>query len=190
MTIATTEASIERLYEIWESESDVNGIPLSETDFMTLAYELAIRLPEKSGEILTTQLGRLKNEDRKKRLAFVMPALSPDVATRDKFFESLKDVSNRRPERWALEALGFLHHPMRAAESEKYILPSLELLEEIQTTGDIFFPKRWLVATFSGHRSKSAADVVTKFLADRPEYSSRLRNKMLQAADLLLRAAK
>ena len=190
VTIATTEASIERLYEIWESESDVNGIPLSETDFMTLAYELAIRLPEKSDEILTTQLGRLKNEDRKKRLAFVMPALSPDVATRDKFFESLKDVSNRRPERWALEALGFLHHPMRAAESEKYILPSLELLEEIQTTGDIFFPKRWLVATFSGHRSKSAADVVTKFLADRPEYSSRLRNKMLQAADLLLRAAK
>ena len=187
VSIATTESSIDRLYEIWQGESDVNGIPLSEADFMTLAYELAIRLPEKSDGILSTQLGRLKNEDRKKRFAFVMPALSPDLAIRDKFFESLKDVSNRRPERWALEALDFLHHPLRAAESEKFILPSLELLEEIQTTGDIFFPKRWLVATLSGHRTKSAADVVTKFLADRPDYSSRLKNKILQAADLLLK---
>ena len=187
VSIVTTESSIDRLYEIWQGESDVNGIPLSEADFMTLAYELAIRLPEKSDGILSTQLGRLKNEDRKKRFAFVMPALSPDLAIRDKFFESLKDVSNRRPERWALEALDFLHHPLRAAESEKFILPSLELLEEIQTTGDIFFPKRWLVATLSGHRTKSAADVVTKFLADRPDYSSRLKNKILQAADLLLK---
>ena len=116
-----------------------------------------------------------------------MPALSPEQTTRDKFFESLKEVSNRRPERWALESLNYLHHPLRAASSEKYILPSLKLLEEIQTTGDIFFPKRWLVETFSGHRSKSAADVVTKFLSDRPKYSSRLKNKILQAADLLLK---
>ena len=187
VSIANTDRTIDRLYEIWKTESDVNGIPLSETDSMTLAYELAIRLPEKSDEILSTQLGRLKNEDRKKRFAFVMPALSPDVSKRDKFFESLKNVSNRRPERWALEALGYLHHPLRAAESEKYVLPSLELLEEIQTTGDIFFPKRWLVATLGGHRSKPASDVVTKFLADRPDYSSRLKNKILQAADLLLK---
>ena len=113
----------------------------------------------------------MENEDRKKRFAFVMPSLSPDQNTRDAFFESLKDVANRRPERWALDGVNYLHHPLRAMESEKYILPSLELLEEIQTTGDIFFPKRWLVATLSGHRSKSAADVVKKFLADRPEYS-------------------
>jgi aminopeptidase N len=187
--IATTESSIQQLYEIWNNESEVNGILLSETDFMTLAYELAIRMPEKSDSILSTQLERLKNEDRKKRLAFVIPALSPDAAKRDAFFESLKEVSNRRPERWALEALGYLHHPLRATESEKYILPSLEMLEEIQTTGDIFFPKRWLVATLSGHSSKSAADAVKKFLAARPEYSYRLKNKILQSADLLLRSA-
>jgi aminopeptidase N len=187
VAIATTDSTVERLFQIWNDESDVGGVPLAEKDFMNLAYELAIRLPDKSDEILGTQLIRMKNEDRKKRFEFVSPALSPDSSTRDAFFDSLGKVENRRPERWALEALEFLHHPLRANESEKYILPSLELLEEIQLTGDIFFPKRWLVATMSGHRSKSAAKVVQSFLLERPEYPSRLKNKILQAADLLFR---
>jgi len=194
LNMGTTDDTIERLYAIWKTELGVGGIPLSESDYMTLAYELAIRmaapLPNKSEEILAEQLARLKNEDRKKRFAFVMPSLSPKQEVRDEFFESLKDVANRRPERWALDGVTYLHHPLRAAESEKYILPSLELLEEIQTTGDIFFPKRWLVATLGGHQSKSAANVVEKFLADRPNYSPRLKRKILQAADLLLRSAK
>ncbi len=196
VSLATTDESVGRLYQIWESESDIggiphldgDGIPLSETDFMSLAYELAVRMPEKSGEILSLQLERLKSEDRKKRFAFVLPSLSPEQTTRDEFFEALKDVKNRRPERWALDGLNYLHHPLRAVESEKYILPSLELLEEIQTTGDIFFPKRWLVATLSGHRSPSAARIVERFLVERPKYPPRLKRKILQAADLLLKA--
>lgn len=190
VNIASTDETVERLFEIWKSESDVNGLPLAESDFMTLAFELAIRLPAQSDEILGTQLSRMKNEDRKKRFAFVAPALSPIQSVRDSFFESLGEVANRRPERWALDGLNYLHHPLRAESSEKYILPSLELLEEIQTTGDIFFPKRWLVATFSGHRSVGAAATVKKFLADRPGYSPRLTNKILQAADLLLKIGK
>lgn len=187
LDIATTDETVDRLYQIWKNESDVGVIPLSESDFMDLAFGLALRLPEKSDEILATQLDRFENEDRKKRFAFVMPSLSPKQEVRDAFFESLKNVDNRRPERWALDGLNNLHHPLRAEQSEKYILPSLELLEEIQTTGDIFFPKRWLVATLVGHRSRSAANVVEKFLADRPDYSPRLKRKILQAADLLLR---
>ena len=38
------------------------------------------------------------------------------------------------------------------------------LLREIQRTGDIFFPKRWMDATLSGHQSASAARVVSAFL--------------------------
>ena len=190
VNVAMTEATVQRLYKIWESESDVNGLPLAESDYTSLAGALALRMPDRSSKILQAQLGRLKNEDRKKRFEFVMPSLSPDQEARDAFFETLKDVSNRRPERWALDALTNLHHPLRAESSEKYILPSLELLEEIQTTGDIFFPKRWLVSTFSGHRSLSAANVVKQFLADRPEYSSRLKNKILQSADVLLKVSR
>jgi len=188
--IAESRATIGRLYEIWLNQSDVAGLPLAEADYMTLALQLALRLPEKSDEMLAAQLERFQNEDRKKRFAFVVPALSPDQAKRDAFFESLKDVDNRRPEQWALDGLQYLHHPLRASQAEKYILPSLELLQEIQATGDIFFPKRWLVATFSGHRSATAVSTVKQFLAERPDYPYRLRNKILQAADLLLRTGK
>ena len=89
-----------------------------------------------------------------------------------------------------LEALRYLHPPLRAQQSEKYILPSLEMLEEIQRTGDIFFPKRWLDATFSGHQSPTAAAIVRQFLTDNPDLSPRLRAKVLQAADNLFRAAR
>ena len=42
------------------------------------------------------------------------------------------------------------------------------MLEEIQRTGDIFFPKRWMDATLSGHSSASAARMVRTFLAELP----------------------
>ena len=54
---------------------------------------------------------------------------------------------------------------LRASSSRKYIPRSLALLQEIQRTGDIFFPKRWMDATLSGHRSANAAQMVRQFLA-------------------------
>ena len=48
---------------------------------------------------------------------------------------------NRRHEPWVLEGLQYLHHPLRAAQSENYVRPSLDMLAEIQRTGDLFFPK-------------------------------------------------
>ena len=187
--VALTEGTINRLYEVWKTESDIDSLPLAEADYMNLAYELAIRLPDQAADILQTQLQRLKNDDRKKRFQYVIPALMPDPSTRDAFFERLKQKENRRPERWVLEALQYLHHPTRAKSAEKYIRPSLEMLEEIQLTGDIFFPKRWLTATLSGHQSPSAAQAVKDFLDAHPDYPFRLKNKILQAADLLFKAA-
>jgi len=58
---------------------------------------------------------------------------------------------------WVLDGLRSLHHPLRAARSETYIQPGLEMLQDIQRTGDIFFPKRWMDATVGGHRSPAAA---------------------------------
>ena len=187
--VAQTSQSIERLLNYLENQTAPTGVILAEADYMNLAYELALRLPEQADAILNSQLARIQNEDRKRKFSFVSPALSPAQAVRDQFFETLKEPGNRRPERWALDGLHYLHHPLRAASSEKYLLPSLELLEEIQSTGDIFFPKRWLVETFSGHRSSAAARTVRDFLKSRPDYSPNLRNKILQAADLLFRVA-
>ena len=89
-----------------------------------------------------------------------------------------------------LDGLRYLHHPLRASASEQYIRPSLELLQDIQRTGDIFFPKRWMDATLGGHRSPSAARTVQTFVARLPAgYPDRLRRIILSAADDLFRAS-
>jgi aminopeptidase N len=68
-------------------------------------------------------------------------------------------------------------------------MPGLEMLWEIQKTGDIFFPKRWLDATLNGHNSAEVAGMVRGFLASLPaNYPERLRNITLQSADELFRA--
>jgi aminopeptidase N len=154
-----------------------------------MALDLAVRSVPQAASILEEQRGRFMNPDRKARFEFVMPALAASDETRDAWFESLKDVKNRRREPWVLEGLQYLHHPLRAASAEKYVRPSLELLVEIQRTGDIFFPTRWMNATLSGHNTASAAAAVREFLKQQPGYPVRLRRIILQAADELFRAA-
>ena len=99
-------------------------------------------------------------------------------------------MAHRRRETWVLQAVSYLHHPLRAAESEKYIPASLEVLREIQRTGDIFFPKRWMDATLGGHRSPSAAHMVNVFLENVPkDYPDRLKRIVLSSADDMIRAS-
>ena len=120
-----------------------------------------------------------------------MPALSDDAAERGRFFASLSDLSNRQHEAWVLDGLRSLHHPLRAASSAGYVRPSLEMLQEIQRTGDIFFPKRWMDATLGGHRSPAAAQTVRTFVdALPPRYPDRLRRIILSSADDLFRSAR
>lgn len=188
--IAMTQDGVDKLVKIWRKQQDIPGLTFSENDFTTLALELAVREAPDWSEMLDAQLASIKNSDMKDRLSFIMPALSADSSRRDAFFESLKVLKNRHRESWVLTALGYLHHPLRAKSSEKYILPSLELVEEIQATGDIFFPKRWLDATLGGHNSVAAANTVREFLDTHSNYPQRLRGKILQSADMLFRAAK
>lgn len=185
--IAHTKEAIDRLFQIWHGEYRLKGLPLSEPDLTDLACQLAILNPEKADDILNQQIAAISNPDRQKRLQFIRPALSGDASIRDDFFESLKKAENRHYEPWVVDALLYLHHPLRAASAEKYIQPSLELMEEIQMTGDIFFPRRWISATLSGHQSKETAQIVREFLATRPDYPYRLKNKILMGGDLLFR---
>lgn len=188
-SIALTHDGISKLLEIWKKELTIPGLEIGENDMTTLALELAVRGISQAQEVLDRQLGRIKSPDRKARFEFIRPALSPEGAVRDNFFERLKDAQNRSHEPWVLTALNYLHHPIRANTSLEYLRSSLELVEEIQRTGDIFFPKRWLDLTFSGHNSVEAADIVKQFLNSREDYPKRLRAKILQSTDLLFKAA-
>jgi aminopeptidase N len=168
----------------------VPGLTLAEPDYITLALQLAVREVPSWKEILAEQLARIENPDRKARFAFVQPALASDRATRDAFFDSLKELKNRQREPWVLDALGYVHHPLRAASAERHIPASLALLSEIQRTGDIFFPKRWMDATLGGHSSATAASMVKRFLAELPpDYPDRLRRVILSSSDDLFRAS-
>jgi aminopeptidase N len=187
---AQTPGTLQWLERIWRKTETVRGLVLAEPDFVTLAQELAVRDVPAGQEILDLQLERTENPDRKARFAFVRPALSHDQRVRDAFFERLGDVQQRRREPWVIEGLSYLHHPLRAESSRHHIPRSLAMLRDIQRTGDIFFPKRWMDATLSGHSSASAAQMVRTFLAALPpDYPERLRRIILSSADDLFRAA-
>ncbi|GMR12020.1 MAG: M1 family aminopeptidase [Gemmatimonadota bacterium] len=188
-TVVLTELGVGRLREIWAQAESVPGVRFSENDYTSMASDLALRGVPDAEAILDEQFRRITNPDRRARFEFVRPALSEDPAVREAFFASLADPANRAREPWVLSGLGFLHHRLRAAHSQRFILPTLEMVEEIQRTGDIFFPKRWLDTTLGGHNSRGTAQIVTDFLEARPDYPPRLRAKILQSADMLYRSA-
>lgn len=184
---ALTPATIDWLTQVWRKEVVITGLPFSENDEADLAMELALR----GVDVLDEQEARLKNPDRKARFVFVRPAVSADLATREAAFERFKDVANRRREAWVLEAMNYLHHPLRAAEIQHLVVPALELVLEIRNTGDIFFPKRWADATLGGHQSADTAKAVRAFIDGLPrDYPQRLRWVLEASADPLFRAAR
>jgi aminopeptidase N len=188
--LATTDDGVARLRRLWSGDESVRDLPLSEPNQIALANGLAIRRAEGFEEILTEQESRIQNPDRLARFQFVRPSLSADPAERDAFFASLADRTNREREPWVLSGLGNLHHPLRAGESLHLIRPALDMIEEIQRTGDIFFPGRWLGATLGGHGSAEAAETVQDFLDQSADLSPRMRLKVLQSADMVFRSAR
>ena len=187
---ALTQGGTARLEGLWSGALEVAGLSLSVNDRIALAQGLALRDWPGAAEILDQQRIALENPDVVARFDFVRPAFSSRVDQRELFFAGLAEPENREREPWVLDAVRALHHPLRADESRAALRPSLELLEEVQRTGDIFFPLGWLSATFSGHSSPETAQIVDDFLAENPELPPRLRGKVLQAADPLQRAAR
>ena len=188
--ITLSRAGVAWLERVWRREEKIAGLTFAETDEIAMALELAVREVPGWDTILKTQHERTENPDRKARLAFVMPALSADAATRESAFARFRDVENRRREPWVEESLVYLNHPLRERHARRFVRPSLELLREIQRTGDIFFPTRWMDAALSGHRSREVGDTVRDFLAQELQYPQRLRWTVLSAADELLRSAR
>jgi aminopeptidase N len=188
--IALTPPGVAWLERVWRRDEMIPGLTFAETDEIAMSLELAVREVPGWEQILQTQHERTQNPDRKTRLAFVMPALSANQTVREQAFERFRLVENRRREPWVVESLAYLNHPLREAHARRFIRPSLELLQEIQRTGDIFFSERWTSAVLSGHRSSEAAAMVRDFLARELQYPQRLRWTVLSAADELFRAAR
>ena len=180
-------ATTQKIYRMWKEQKSFTGLALGESDYTKMAYELAVRMPEKYEEIRATQATRIQDPDRKREFNFIVRAVAPETETRDSLFRSLLIAGNRRIEPWVTQIVGYLNHPLRQQQAVKYIRPALQELQEVQRTGDIFFPKNWISATLRGHNSPEAAQVVRQFLEQHPDYPVLLKNKILQSADHLYR---
>ena len=189
---ATSPMVTTAIYDIWSNNGaawlgeDNNFTQLGENDAMTIAYELGIRCPEQQQQIIATQRSRITNPDRQREFDYISRGTAADIATRDALFDALLDPAERRTEPWAAALLRLLNHHTRQAEATKYIYRGLAEMEEIQRTGDIFFPSNWSKALLSGHHSPESRAIVEAFLADNPDYSPLLRSKILQSADIVM----
>jgi aminopeptidase N len=166
------------LYEIWNSGTHPL---LNENDYINMAYELALRYPDKYKEIIMKQRDRISNPDRKQQFDFISRAITPDTLEQNRLFQSLLLAENRSIEPWALKTLAYLCHPLRESQSIKYIRPALDALIEIQQTNDIFFPQSWVNTLLRERNTPEALREVEDFLNDNPDYPILLKNKILQS---------
>ncbi|MFC4475592.1 M1 family aminopeptidase [Flavobacterium chungangensis] len=187
-SIAYSDSAKASLYKVWNREISIPNLKLNEDDYTNMAMNLAIFKHPKADEILEKTRTSFTNPDKQKRFEFLLPSLSKDESAQNAFVESLKDDANREKESWVSVGLANVNHPLRQESAQKYIRFSLDLVDEIQRTGDIFFPKDWLDNTVGKYSSKYAFDEVQRFLKENPNFSPILKRKLFQATDLLYKA--
>ena len=182
---AMTDRTVcDSVYAVWRGQTDPL---LSKTDYTQMAYRLAILMPSQWQDILDTQRARLKNNDELRQFDFISRACTPDTIAQQELFYSLLKAENRRMEPWTASLLRLLNDRSRETVANKYLRPGLDALEDVQRTGDIFFPGYWLSALLAGHHSKEALSTVETFIYEHPEYPEKLMNKIKENAYTLLR---
>jgi aminopeptidase N len=189
MALALSPGALNRLENIWLGREELPGVKLGEQDQTALALELVLRGVERREFILNQQAARITDPERKERFAFVRRAVSAQPEERREFFAQFAKPAMRSREPWVIEALGYLHHPIRGEEPVQYVKPALALLREIQQSGGIFFPKAWLDANLGNRTEAAAWREVESYLANNKGLPERLQGKVRQSADGLRRAA-
>lgn len=189
-SITISDLGKERLYQIWSKNMSIKNLFLNENNYTSLAMKLAILNHSKASEILAKQQERISNPDRLKRFKWLLPSLSSEGNERDVFMKSILQKENRANESWVQTALNNIHHPLRQKSSVKHLKSILEKLEEVQLTGDIFFPKGWLASSIGNYSSKEAYSILQDFLKQNPDYKKSLLQKLHQTTDDLVRAQK
>ena len=180
---ALSSGILDKLHGLWNS-----GTPLlNERDRLAMAYHLAVMMPQQWQEILDKQRQKLKNEDQRREFDFISRACNPDTLVQQQLFNELLKAENRRVEPWARDMLALLNHPVREPFSNRYIVPALDALEDVQRTGDIFFPGNWLSGLLSGHKSNEAKQLLRQWIDAHSDLEPALMNKLKENAYWLLR---
>ena len=155
--VGTTPETVAWLRALWQRKRRSPGCRWSRPTRRRWRMALALRDVADATALLDIQAARISNADRRARFTFLRGAVSTDVAERERWFDALASVEGRRHETWVAEGLGYLHHPLRADASAPLVPKALEMLAEVNRTGDLFFDSAWLGATLSGHSSPAVA---------------------------------
>ncbi len=182
--MAVSPEVLDKLYAIWKDQS---ASFFNSRDYMRLAYHLAILHPHRWQQIVDQQRGRLDNVDQQREFDFISRACNPDTLVQQQLFDELLMAENRRVEPWARDMLALLNDPTREPLSNRYLIPGLDALQEVQRTGDIFFPGYWLTGLLAGHRSEGAKQVVRQWIDAHTSLDAALMNKLKENAYWLLR---
>lgn len=183
---AQSKNVLKRVYSLWSEQKDSS---LNERDYMAMAYHLAIMMPGEWKGIVATQRARLSGDDHRREFDFIARGCDPDTATQARLFNELLRKENRAIEPYASSLLALLNDASREPANNRFITPGLEILQEVQLTGDIFFPLSWCNALLGGHCSVEASSLVQGFLNSHPDYPQALRGKILQSAYILSQLA-
>ena len=180
---ATAPELIDKLYAIWRDHNDPF---LNEQDYMNMAYRLAIVRGDAYYPLLDEQRARLTNVDEQREFDYIRRVCTPDQALRTRLFNDMLYPQNRKQEPWALKALQLLNADVLEPVNNVLIEPGLKSLQYIQQTSGIFFPTNWLHALLGAHKSKEARLIVENFLNANPDCPENLRNKILEAAWMMM----
>ena len=183
-TNMTSPDVIRQIYDIWNKHSETI---FDDHDYMDMAYRLAMVWPDSCQSILDRQRSRLQTDDLKKEFDFVSRACNPNENKRNDLFNSLLKPQNRQQEPWALHTLDLLCSDIYEPENFSYIAPSLKYLQDIQQSSGIFFPGNWMNTLLAHHKSVLAKQPIEEFLASDKKMPEYLRNKVLEAAWILMK---
>jgi len=182
-SLAHTAIARDRLYDIWHKDIEIPNLFLNQDDYTNIAMQLALFGHDDAPQILEQARASISDLNKLQRFDFLKPALSSDSVIRINFFNSFAHKENREKESWVLSACYYIHHPIRQNTATQTLELSLSLIEEIQQTGDIFFPKAWLNNTIGMYSSKDAYDILNKFIKANPQINPQLKMKILQSTN-------
>ncbi|AUI49048.1 hypothetical protein BUN20_22580 [Bacteroides fragilis] len=111
---------VKELYALWQEQSDKR---LNQQDYTTLAYELAIRLPAESEQILRTQRARIDDPDASAPVRFYFTGGRIRYRTARYFVQQPACSGKPAIEPWTAAVIRYLNHPLREEQSVKYIRP-------------------------------------------------------------------
>lgn len=181
--IAESKPSLVALYDNWNTRSLPAGVIFGSNDWNHLARELAVR-NYRATEVLRRQRDSITDAVTRRSFAYLMPALSPDVAVRDSFFNSILAPGARLNDSDVAAAISWLHHPLQQRESVRYIAQALAVLPDVLNNGDIFFPSQWIGNMLDNYASPQATKILNEYLSHpHPDIPPLLLQKVKQAAD-------